>query len=314
MSGLTPLDLCIRIPFCPVRCAFCDRSVQALGQEPTALLERYAAALRREAEASAEDFRDCELRNIRIGGGIAGHLFDESLGELLSDIHRLYHVAEDAQITMKCHPGMISAETLNACRRGGVNRLSIEYPTAHVFENEPLGRFLTPDAMDVTAIVLKGSGLRLSMDVLYGLPGQTPASLTETLRKCVAYGAEHLRLLPLRKVPGTLFADSWIPAHAKSTSPRYHLPTAEERGALLIAAETWLRQADFARYLDGCYARPGHESAYLINRSGNAALLGFGAGAETVLDGMRSTTVASVERYCRCSPDPVLLTDRIRPL
>ena len=306
MTEKKPLILSLNVPFCPARCAYCDKLTQAVGDLST--LEDYAAALRREVEYAAGDYADCEVQAVWIGGGIASHLFDEALGDLLRDMRGWFSFAPDAEITLKAHPGMVSVETLNACRRGGVSRLSVEYVTANAFEDEPLGRFLPPSAMDTTMLVLQNAPVDLFFDLLLGLPAQTAGTLAQTLAKAVSYGAKHISLYPLRVSEGTPFADGWVRQNAGSTALRKHLPDTQEREALAASADAWLRERGFEPYLPGHYAQDGFACRYRLLQSKRCEQLGFGAGAETRFDGVYSRNTRSVRDYCRFSPDPQKLT------
>jgi oxygen-independent coproporphyrinogen-3 oxidase len=199
------LLLFLNIPFCPKQCAYCTRAIRPLNTLDT--LPAYIAALRKEVQAFAAEAEDRTVAGVWVGGGIAGHLFDEELGDLLQDMRRWYNFAPDAEVTLKVHPGMVSVETLNACHRGKVQRLSIEYATGDSFENEALERFLPPSVMDTTALVLGGEHtMQRSFDVLIGAPGQTPATLIRTLENVCKYGAVHVALYPFRMEVGSRYA------------------------------------------------------------------------------------------------------------
>lgn len=308
----TPILLSLNIPFCPVRCAYCDKGNDVIGD--FAVLKDYIAALRREVQASARAFDDCQVQALWVGGGIAGHLFDEELGELLRDMRAWFRFSADAEVTLKVHPGMVSTETLAAVRRGGVTRLSVDYATAEGFECEPLGRFLPPGAMDVTKMVLAGAPVQLSFDVLTGLPAQTAGTLERTLQRVADYGARHVSLIPLRVAAGTPFADGWAKENAGSVSLRRRLPDETERDALTEHAGIWLCEHGFEPGLPGEYALPGCACRYLALRHGGCQELAFGAGAKTRIDGMVSENIRSVKDYCRFSPDPERLTLWVRPV
>lgn len=307
-----PLILSLNVPLCPVHCAYCDKQTQAVGDLD--VLDRYADALRREAQYSSGDYGDYEVKAVWIGGGIPCHLFDEAMGDLLRDMRGWFAFAPDAEITLKAHPGMVSVETLNACRRGGVSWLSVEYVTANAFEDEPLGRFLPPSAMDTTKLVLQNAPLSLSFDLILGLPAQTPGTLTQSLAKAVGYGAKHISLYPLRVAQGTPFAEGWARENAGSTALRRHLPSDAERETLAATADAWLREHGFAPYLPGHYALGGFACRYRALQSEGCEQLGFGAGAESRIDGLYSRNTQSVRDYCRFSPDPRRLTQVVRPL
>ena len=76
-----PILLALNIPFCPCRCDYCDKGCHVIGD--LQVLDRYADALMREVEASAHQYDDCQVQAVWVGGGMAGHLFDEKLGLLL---------------------------------------------------------------------------------------------------------------------------------------------------------------------------------------------------------------------------------------
>ncbi|MCD7834285.1 MAG: hypothetical protein LUH00_09930 [Lachnospiraceae bacterium] len=211
------LLLYVDILFCPVHCKHCGKIACAPGSD---LRYAYAQALRKEIAASADSLPDYEISAVYIGGGISGHMMDEELGELLKDLSSWYNIAPDAEITLKVHPGMVSVETLNACRRGHVTRLSMEYVTHNSFESEMLGRFLSPSAMDVTHMILGASRLDLSFDIIAGLPGQTRASLLESIKKALSYGASHFSLYPFVLTPGTELAEEYIAKQNSATAFR----------------------------------------------------------------------------------------------
>lgn len=307
----TPILLFLSIPFCPARCGYCDKGCDVI--RDLSWLDRYADALSREIEASAHQYDDCEVQAVWIGGGIAGHLFDEKLGELLRSMRSWYPFAQHPEITLKVHPGMVSTETLAAMRRGGITRLSIDYATANPFEYEPLERFLPPSAMDITQMVLASFPVSRSFDVLTGLPAQTPGTIVQTLEQTLRYGAQHIHLIPLRIVPGTPFAERWVRENAGSTALRRHLPDKMEREAIHAAADTWLREHSFSEYLPNQYALPGCESTYLRLEHAGCAQLAFGAGAISRMDGLKSQNIRSVTDYCRFSPSPEKLTQSVMP-
>lgn len=277
----------MEIPFCPQVCPFCDKRVHEANDFQ--LLDAYADALYRELAFAAEDCQAYTVAAIKIGGGIAGHLFDEKLSEMLVWMRRHYHFAPDAEITLKIHPGMFSAQTLQTCRSAGINRLSVEYVTGDGTESERLGRFLPPQVMNVTKMVLGRYPVRLSFDVLCGLPGQSWATLRGTLEACMGYGATHIRLLPLRDHRGHSADGPWL----------------EE-------AAQWLTSKGLIAYLPGMYAMPGEESRFDRLRCAGTPVLGLGAGALSTMEGIVSRNTQNVRDYCRYSPDPQRITQWAR--
>lgn len=308
----TPVILTIQTPFSPIPSTYDKRRLHTM--ENTALLEAYADALRREIASAAPDYGDCLVQAVHVGGGVAGHAFDEQLGVLLRDMHSWFHFAPDAEITLEVHPGMVSVDTLTACRRGKVTTLSVDYATADAFESEAMGRFLPPSAMDTTRMILANAPLKLSFDLLVGLPGQSAGSLRNTLEKAASYGAAEIVLHPLELIPGTPFADHQAAVYAASASPRRHLPNEKERAALWQSAEEWLLEQGYQPAVPGRYALPGSASRYHQLKAAGCAMLGFGAGAHTRMDGVEAVNISDLEAYIRHSPDPVKIVEKVWPL
>lgn len=308
----TPVIVSIQTPFYPIPSTYDKRTLTPMDNLP--MLEAYADALRREIENAAEDYDDCLIEAIRVGGGIAGHAFDEQLGTLLRDMHEWYHLAPDCEITVEVHPGMVSVETLNACRRGKVTTLCIDYATSDPFESEAMGRFLPPSAMDTTQMVLANAPLKRTFNLMLGLPGQSIGSLHQTLEKVVSYGATEIVLHSLRLIPGTPFADQQAAAYAASTSPRKHLPNEKERTALWQSADKWLYVHDYEMIIPGRYARKGCTSLFHQLQVENCAMLGFGAGAHTRLDGVEAVNTSNLDTYIRHSPDPARIVEKAWPI
>ena len=311
MSSLTPMVLDLRMPFYPIKSTYDKRTLVEM-QDP-AMVQAYVQALRREAEAAAADYADCEILAVHIGGGIAGHADDEGLGQLLRDMRRWFHFADDAQVSLKVHPGMVSVETLNACQRGRVNRLSVDYVTSDPFESEAIGRFLPPNVMETTMMVLGNSPLALSFDLITGLPGQSEASLMRTLDQVKAYGAKEIVLHPLQIIPETAFADR-CREYASSTSPRRHMPNEKESDALWHAAQAWCAQEGYLPGSPGRFALPGWESTYHRLMAEGIASLGFGLGAVTRTDGAEAVNISDLSSYIRYAPDPTKIIATVRPL
>ena len=129
--------------------------------------------------------------------------------------------------------------------------------------------------------------------------------MCETIEHAIGYGASHIRLQ--RFTP----SEDWYVAHKDSTSPRYRLPAEEEREELRHEAADLLEQEGFHEYYPGYFAPEGHESRIALLRAQGFDEIGFGAGAESAMDGVGSRTIRNIRDYCRYSPDPEKLTSKV---
>lgn len=298
MTSPAPLILYLSVPFCPKPCAYCTR--RTLDAGGSQLRYAYADALQRELEASAPDFQDAPVEAVWVGGGIAAHMFDDALGALLKRLPRLMPVAPDAEITITAHPGMVSVETLNACRRGGVSRLNLDFATANPAEYRRLGRFLDPSALDVTMTVLGSSALSLGFDLVVGIEGQTDESLRRSIDHVLKRGARHLSLFPLERGDGR-----------DGDSDAARAAWLETRAELLGFATALLTARGFTQYAPHRFAVAGEASRYLALEHAGANVLGLGLGARTRLDGVCSVNTDDLGRYLAHTGDPSTYIARV---
>lgn len=281
------LILYVEIPFCPLRCPSCRKDTLEAGT--TALRDDYLSALRREVEATAPDFEDCIVEAVWVGGGIAGHMFDEGLVALLRSLSQRFRMSPQAELSLKAHPGMVSVETLNACRKGKVGRLVFEFETANPAEYERLGRFLDPSAMEMTELVLGRSSLPRGFNLIVGLQGQTIATVRHSIDSVSAYRASHISLYPFT-----------APNHENA-----HLQAAAEQQAELLGfASSYLGSLGFVQYLPYHFALPGYECRFFELEAEGTDVLGFGLGAETRFCGSRATNTSDLATYIAYSDIP----------
>ncbi len=317
-SAKRPVLLHLGMPFYPVsRPWTSERLLVATDVDRAA----YVDALTREVLGAAPDFADCRVPAVLVGGGggIAAHMADDRLGALLRDVRQRFDLTCDdgapAEVTLTAHPGMVSAATLDACRKGHVTRLHLDFGTSSAAEARELGRFMGPEAMEVTRTVLAASKLDLAFGLLAGIPGQTARSAVASVEAVLGYGAAAVTLREFELDPASaLAADRAAHDDAWRAQVAHRLPDAGERAELLAAMADRLRDAGFAEYLPGEWALPGHESRYLQLEAQGSELLGFGLGACTRFGGVEARNTGDLATYLRFSDDPERCIAAVRPL
>lgn len=297
----------LAMPFYPIERAWTS---EALLLAPNVDRAAYLAALSREALGAAPDFADCRVPALWVGGGIAGHMADDALGALLRSLRQSFDLTcEDgtpAEITLAVHPGMVAASTTDACRIGHITRLVFDYATSSPAEWQELGRFMGPDAMEITRTVLGPKNrLDLAFELLVGIPGQTERSARASVEDVVALGAAHVRLKPFALDPACKLAAERAKQTEHWRSHQLHrIADDAGRAQMLAIMGERLRAEGFAEYLPGEWALPGHESRYLRMRAANSELLGFGLGARTLFQGVEARNTCDLATYLRYSDDP----------
>ena len=294
-----PLLIKIQMPFWPGENLLGRKRFYPM--EDVGLARSYLQAVKREILSCEEDSPGFVVQALDVGGGIAGHVADEELGEVVRTARDIFSFASGAVLSLRVQQGMVSASTVQMCKRAGIGLLRIDYVTSDPFEAEAVGRFLPPLAMDVTQMVLKGSGLLMSFDLILGLPGQTERSLSRTLDTVIGYGAEEI-VLHLLDWKGTPFEEK-AALYALSNSPRKRLPQGVQREALKAQASDYLIARGYRETLPGRFSR-GEADIWHVLEQKHIPLLGFGLGAKSRMDGFCSLTTSNMATYLSSSEDP----------
>lgn len=185
--------LYIHIPFCRAKCSYCDFCSYP-GLEH--LAGRYIAAVEREI-ASLPPGLWPELATVYLGGGTPSVLSPAYLGRLLAACRR-WPWAPAVEITMEANPGTIYLEPLRAIRKMGVNRLSLGVQSLDDRELRLLGRIHSADQARASVKIAREAGfVSLSLDLIYGLPGQRPSQWRATLKEALRLRPDHLSMYAL---------------------------------------------------------------------------------------------------------------------
>jgi oxygen-independent coproporphyrinogen-3 oxidase len=200
-----PLALYLHIPFCAVRCAYCDFNTYA-GLE--ASFGPYTAALVQEIRAAGGQRGRPAVHTIFIGGGTPTVLPPDLLAHALDTCREAFDVALDAEITSEANPGTVDQARFAALRALGVNRLSMGVQSFDDDELRWLGRIHSATEAEAAFDAARAAGFaNLNLDFIFGLPGQEPATWVRTLDRAIALGPEHLSLYSLIVEHDTPLAD-----------------------------------------------------------------------------------------------------------
>ena len=196
-----PLALYLHIPFCAVRCEYCDFNTYA-GLEW--LYEPYAAALIREIRRAGAERGRPAVRTIFVGGGTPTVLPPTLLADVLDACREAFDVAADAEITSEANPGTVDQAHFAALAGMGVNRLSMGVQSFDDAELRWLGRIHSAAEAEAAFEAARAAGFaNINLDFMFSLPGQEPATWARTLVRAIDLAPEHLSLYSLIVEPGT---------------------------------------------------------------------------------------------------------------
>ncbi len=286
------LGLYLHIPFCRSKCLYCDFcSVPSRGG---AVLDDYAAALCRELAARAEDCRGYCVDTVYFGGGTPTCLSPDQLLRILDCVFSGYHVLPSAEITLECNPATGSREGFFALRRGGFNRMSIGLQSTHAAELRALGRIHSFADFEATFSDARDAGFEnLSVDLMSGIPHQTPSSYLASIARVAAMGPEHLSAYGLIVEEGTPFF---------RMQERLALPDEECARQMYFEGAAAMEAAGYRQYEISNFARPGYESRHNLKYWDCQPYLGFGPAAYSDFGGARFGNSRDTEGYLAGRP------------
>jgi oxygen-independent coproporphyrinogen-3 oxidase len=292
--------LYVHLPFCAHRCGYCDFvTVSGRGGQHGA----YVDALLRELESERALLSD-EVETVFLGGGTPTFT---ALPELVRLLDALPPAEE---VTVEANPETITPELAAALRSGGVTRVSLGAQTFQPQLLRVLERVAGPDDVRRAVHHLRGAGFdNISLDLIYGIPGQSATDLAADLDDALALEPEHLSCYELEAKPGTRFTHAWgteLERQAEALEDYFERVVARLTGA----GYRWYETANFCRPDDARDLRAGHNLAYWLGRD----YLGLGIGAVSTIEGRRWRNTPKLARYLQgdCSREVEVLDDETK--
>ena len=282
-----PLGLYLHIPFCKSKCAYCDFYSLPHSEEK---MDAYTAALIRHLEEVAPRCAAHTADTVYFGGGTPSYLGEKRLTKLLKTVKKRYHVAAGAEITLEANPDSAGDwKTLRALRRAGFNRVSLGVQAADDALLRRIGRVHTWDQVLSSVAAARMAGFdNLSLDLIYGLPGQTMAAWQDTLRAAVALEPKHLSCYGLKVEPGTPL---WQQRESAD------IPDDDAQADMYLWTVDYLEKQGYAQYEISNFARPGYESRHNLKYWTLGEYAGFGPGAHSDMGGVRFAYERDLDGY-----------------
>ena len=206
------LSFYVHIPFCAVRCGYCDfNTYTATELGHGASQDTYALAAAREVDFSAEVLRRAgavprELSTVFFGGGTPTLLPAGDLVMILERARSLYGVAPDAEVTTEANPDSVTPESLAELRAGGFTRVSFGMQSAVPHVLSTLDRTHSPERVPQAVQWARDAGLDVSVDLIYGTPGESIADWQASMDAALALEPDHVSAYSLIVEPGTKLA------------------------------------------------------------------------------------------------------------
>jgi putative oxygen-independent coproporphyrinogen III oxidase len=263
--------LYVHFPYCAKKCPYCDFNSHAVEHDD----RRYADAVLAELDARPFSGRR-RLSSIFFGGGTPSRWAPEQVGRVIDAIERKFGFEPNVEITLEANPGTVADARMFAFVAAGVNRFSIGVQSFDDAELGSLGRIHDASRAETAVRIAKKTGARVSLDLIYALPGQSWNDVRRSLERALSLETDHISAYTLTIEPDTVLG--------KKTARGLFVPMIDDLQADMIERVTdALAKAGYARYEISNYAQPGEESRHNSLYWVGGAYLGVGAGAHSYL-------------------------------
>ena len=293
------ISLYIGIPFCPTRCAYCS-FVSASVEKSFKLMEPYLEALTAEIDAAGRMVRETGLRvkSFYMGGGTPTTLSARQMDALLTKVNESFDLSGCAEYCIEAgRPDTIDREKLQVLLDHGADRISVNPQSLEAQVLEAIGRHHSPEDIERAMELAVSMGFpHVNMDLIAGLPADTPEGFRRTLDRCMTFGADNITVHTLSLKKGSRILLEGLP-----------IPTAEDVAAMLDYADPALRARGFQpyylyrqKYMSGSFENvgwciSGAEGLYNIYIMEELhSILSLGAGGSTKMVDTRRNRIERV--------------------
>ena len=306
MMNKKKLEIYVHIPFCAKKCAYCD----FLSFPGNMRMRReYTDKLLEEIRIQSSFVREYQVDTIFLGGGTPSVLDVTDITAIMGTLKEHYDIAPDAEITIEVNPGTVKMEGLVAYREAGINRVSMGLQSADDTELRYLGRIHTYDEFLKSFQRVRMAGFtNVNVDLISAIPGQTPESWRNTLKKTAMLKPEHISAYSLIVEEGTPFYDRYgghVEMESYEMSPEERrrlmalpdLPDEDTEREMYYMTRICLAEQGYERYEISNYARPGFECRHNVGYWTGTEYLGLGLGASSYLEGCRFHNTSDFQSY-----------------
>ena len=283
----TPLGLYIHVPFCRSKCQYCD--FYSMATKDDKLIDGYLDAVCDHIKEAGELAPGYKVDSIYFGGGTPTFFGADGMAIILTTIRRNFDVDNNAEITFEANPDSVSDRLLHRLRAEGFNRVSLGIQSDDDEMLKKLGRPHTySQAVTAYHKIRKAGFKNVSVDLMYGLPGQDLMDWQETLDNVLRLLPEHISCYALKIEEGTPFYEY---------KDMLNLPDDDTQAEMYLTAVEALRSRGFRQYEISNFCRKGLVSKHNMKYWTGGEYLGFGPAASSDFAGKRFTLKRDLQAY-----------------
>ena len=282
-----PLGIYIHVPFCRSKCQYCD--FYSVTNSDFYLHDDYRKAICQHIKESGVQAPDYVVDTIYFGGGTPSFFGGEGLAAILNAIRKNFQVSPSAEITFEANPDSVSKQLLHRLRSEGFNRVSLGIQCDN---DDILGRIGRPhtyqQAVDAYKLIRKMGFRNVSVDLMYGLPGQKMEDWQVTLQNVLRLKPEHISCYGLKVEEGTPLYE---------VQEYSDLADDDLQADMYLAAVEILRDHGYRQYEISNFCRKGNVSRHNLKYWQGGEYLGFGPDAASDFGGRRFSAVRDIHAY-----------------
>ena len=286
-NNKTPLGIYVHVPFCRSKCQYCD--FYSVTSKEDRLLDSYLYAVCshiKEAGALAPGYL---VDTVYFGGGTPTFFGAEGMAAILSAIRKSFDVAHSAEITFEANPDSVSDRLLRRLKSEGFNRVSLGVQCDNDDILKKLGRpHSYAQAVNTVNRIRKAGFKNLSLDLMYGLPGQSLEDWEATLENVLSLAPEHISCYGLKVEEGTPLYDY---------QQYCNLADDDTQADMYLSAIDILRRHGYRQYEISNFCRKGMVSRHNLKYWTGGEYLGFGPDASSDFAGRRFTAIRDLKGY-----------------
>ena len=283
----TPLGIYIHVPFCRSKCLYCD--FYSLTAKDDRLMDGYLDAVCDHIRETGPLAPGYQVDTVYFGGGTPSFFGADGMAAILTAVRRAFDVSADAEITFEANPDSVSPKLLRKLKSEGFNRVSLGVQCDDDAILEKIGRpHDYEQAVNAVKKIRKAGFKNLSLDLIYGLPGQTLEGWQTTLRNVLELAPEHISCYGLKLEEGTPLC---------TYKDFNQLPDDDTQADMYLAAVEILRSKGYRQYEISNFCRRSNESRHNIKYWTGGEYLGFGPDASSDFAGKRFKIIRDLRGY-----------------
>ncbi|MBU1086316.1 MAG: radical SAM family heme chaperone HemW [Candidatus Omnitrophica bacterium] len=281
------LGIYVHIPFCVKKCDYCNFNSQVPADSQQ--IKQYINALLLDIQLSSVLGQNQEVGSVYLGGGTPSFIAAKYISLIITRIRQCFKLTVNPELAIEVNPSSLSEQKLLVYQQAGINRVSVG---AQSFKNKYLkllGRPHNPRQALIALKMFKAHGFaNISVDLIYGLPGQSLADWQDDLQAAVDSGVSHISLYDLVIEKNTPFYN---------IRNKLKLADNDLQGVMYKKADNFLIKNKFKHYEISSFAKKGRESKHNLIYWNNLEYIGLGAGAYSYVKGERFSKSRDLKQY-----------------